>query len=126
MFLFNFSNTVLFSYFQPSGCIPPTLVEQPMHMFNEHRNSFAESQPEKRNYLPQNSNNNSNTNNNSNGPSLACRNNYGNCDISKDRLSHSSFEDSNQQMQQLQIQLQLQQPQNVDVSVWLITFVLIT
>lgn len=75
-------------------------------MFNEHRNSFPESQTEKRNYLQQPA---------LNGPPPLLRNNYGNYDMSKDRLSHSSFEDSNQQLQQLQIQVQLQQPQNIDV-----------
>lgn len=82
-----------------------------MQMFNEHRNSFPDSQSEKRNYLPQNSNSNNN-----NGQPVTCRNNYGGYDMSKDRLSHGSFEDSNQQLQQLQIQVQLQQPHNVDVS----------
>jgi len=82
-------------------------------MFNEHRNGFPESQSEKRNYLQQ-------VNNNNNGQPVACRNNYGSYDISKDRLSQSSFEDSNQQLQQLQIQVQLQQPQNVDVSIPLV------
>lgn len=98
--------------FQPQECIPPSLVEQPLHMFNEHRNGFSDSQSEKRNYIPQNNNNN-NTNNN-NGQPVVCRNNYGY--MPKDRVSHSNFEDSNQQLQQLQIQVQLQQPQNVDVS----------
>ncbi|XP_060848007.1 transcriptional regulator ovo isoform X2 [Rhopalosiphum padi] len=92
---------------EPQECIPPSLVEQPLHMFNEHRNGFSESQSEKRNYLQQ-------VNNNNNGQPVPCRNNYGSYDISKDRLSQSSFEDSNQQLQQLQIQVQLQQPQNVD------------
>jgi len=84
-------------------------------MFNEHRNGFSESQSEKRNYLQH-------VNNNNNGQPVPCRNNYGSYDISKDRLSQSSFEDSNQQLQQLQIQVQLQQPQNVDVSLTLIKF----
>lgn len=97
---------ISFVYLQPQECIPTSLVDQPLHMFNEHRNGFSES--EKRgNYLQQN---------NSGQPS-ACRNNYGNYDVSKDRLSHGSFDDSNQQLQQLQIQVQLQQPQNVDVSI---------
>lgn len=79
-------------------------------MFNEHRTGFPESQSEKRNYLQQNNNNNGPP------PAALLRNNYGGYDMSKDRLSHGSFEDSNQQLQQLQIQVQLQQPQNVDVS----------
>lgn len=94
-------------YLQPQECIPPSLVEQPLHMFSEHRNGFSETQAEKRgNYLQQNNN----------AQPSVCRNNYGSYDMSKDRLSHGSFEDSNQQLQQLQIQVQLQQPQNVDVS----------
>ncbi|XP_050426001.1 transcriptional regulator ovo-like isoform X2 [Adelges cooleyi] len=91
---------------EPQECIPPTMVEQPMHMFNEHRNGFSESQSEKRNYLQQNGSS-------AVGQSV-CRNNYNNYEMSKDRLSHGSFDDSNQQLQQLQIQVQLQQPQNVD------------
>lgn len=79
-----------------------------MQMFNEHRTNFPDSQSEKRNYLPQNNNNS--------GQPVTCRNNYGGYDMSKDRLSHGSFDDSNQQLQQLQIQVQLQQPHNVDVS----------
>lgn len=92
-------------------------------MFNEHRTGFPETQSEKRNYLHQNNNNNNSSNNNNNSAQpVVCRNNYGGYDIPKDRLSHSSFDDSSQQLQQLQIQVQLQQPQNVDVSIILLYY----
>ncbi|XP_050531494.1 transcriptional regulator ovo isoform X2 [Daktulosphaira vitifoliae] len=90
---------------EPQECIPPSMVEQPLHLFNEHRNGFSESHPEKRGYLHQNG---------AAGAQSACRHNYNNYEMSKDRLSHGNFDGPNQQLQQLQIQVQLQQPQNVD------------